>query len=80
MKKSCSKVSNQKGLGRLKKKADGMATTIATKGNVIKISFGKSVAIPLDIDLFKHLAYPYGRKENLLVKLELNSPEKITFL
>ena len=33
--------------------------------------------ITLDFDLFKHPAYPYGLKEDLIVRLELNSSEKV---
>ena len=34
-------------------------------------------AIPLDFDYFRHPVYPYGLKEYLIVRLELNSPEKV---
>ena len=30
-------------------------------------------AIPLNFDFFKHPVYAYGLKEDLIVKLELNS-------
>ena len=37
----------------------------------------KRFAIPLDFDFFKHPVYPYGLKEDLIVRLELNSSEKV---
>ena len=33
--------------------------------------------IPLDFDFFKHSVYPYGLKERLIVRIELNSAEKV---
>ena len=39
--------------------------------------FDKRFAIPLDFDFFKHPVYPYGLKEDLIVRLELNSSEKV---
>ena len=32
---------------------------------------------PLDFDFFKHPVYQYGLKEDLIVRLELNSSEKV---
>ena len=52
------------------KKSDGIALTVTTKGNAIKKTFGKSFAIPLDFDFFKHPVYPYELKEDLIVRLE----------
>ena len=40
--------------------------------------FDKRFAIPLDFDFFKQPGYPYGLKEDLIVRLELNSEEKVT--
>ena len=45
--------------------------------NVIKKTFVKRFAIPLDFDFFKHPVYPYRLKEDLIVRLELNSSEKV---
>ena len=59
------------------KKADGTALTLTTQENVIKKTFDKRFAIPLDFDFFKHPVYPYGLKEDLIVRLELNSSEKV---
>ena len=44
---------------------------------MIKKTFDKRFAIPLDFDFFKHPVYPYGLKEDLIVRLELNSSEKV---
>ena len=60
----------------VKKKADGTAIAV-TKENAIKKTFGKRFAIPLDFDFFKHPVYPYGLKEDLIVKLELIFSEKV---
>ena len=53
------------------KKTDGTALILA-----IKKTFDKRFAISLDLDFFKHPVYPYGLKEDLIVRLELNSLEK----
>ena len=50
---------------------------MATQENAIKKTFDKRFAIPLDFDFFKHPMYPYGLKEDLIVRLELNSSEKV---
>ena len=49
------------------KKAD--ATAMTTLDN--------RFIIPLDFDFFKHPVYRYGLKEDLIVRLELNSSEKV---
>ena len=59
------------------KKADGTALTITTQENAIKKTFDKRFAIPLDFDFFKHPVYPYGLKEDLIVRLEFNTSEKV---
>ena len=60
------------------KKAGGTALTVTTQENAIKKTFdNKRFAIPLDFDFFKHPMYPYGLKEYLIVRLELNSAEKV---
>ena len=59
------------------KKANGTALTVTTQKNAIKKTFDKRFAIPLDFDFFKHPVYPYGLKEDLIVRLELNSAEKV---
>ena len=56
------------------KKTDGTALTVTTQENAIKKTFDKRFAIPLDFDFFKHPVYPYRLKEDLIVRLELNSP------
>ena len=55
------------------KKADGTALTVKTQENVIEKTFDKWFAIPLDLDFFRHPVYPYGLKEDLIVRIELNS-------
>ena len=57
--------------------ADCTALTMTTQENAIKKTFDKRFAIPLDFDFFKHPVYPYSLKEDLIVKLELNSSEKV---
>ena len=59
------------------KNSDGTALTVMTQENVIKKTFDKRFAIPLDFDFFKHPVYPHGLKEDLIVRLELNSSEKV---
>ena len=59
------------------KKADGTALTLTTLENAIKKTFHKRFAISVDFDFFKHPVYPDGLKENLFLRLELNSPEKL---
>ena len=39
--------------------------------------FDKRFSIPLDFDFFKHPVYPYGLKEDLIIRLDLNSSEKV---
>ena len=55
------------------KKADGTALTVTTQKNAIKKTFDKRFTVPF----FKHPVYPYGFKEDLIVKLELNYLEKV---
>ena len=59
------------------KKTDGTALTVTTQENTIKKTFDKRFAIPLALDFFKHPVYQYGLKEDLIVRLELNSSEKV---
>ena len=59
------------------KKADGTALAVTTQEKAIKKTFDKRFSIPLDFDSFKHPVYPYGLKEGLIVRLELNSAEKL---
>ena len=59
------------------KKVDGTTLTVTTQENAIKKTFDKIFAILLDFDFFKHPMYPYGLKEDLIVRLELNSAEKV---
>ena len=59
------------------KKSDGTALTLTTQENVIRKTFDKRFLIPLDFDFFKHPVYPYRLREDLIIRLELNSPEKV---
>ena len=59
------------------KKADVTALAVTTQENAIRKTFEKSFAILLDFDFFKHPVYPYDLKEDLIVRLELNSLEKV---
>ena len=59
------------------KKALGTALAVATQENAIKKKFDKRFAMPLDFDFFKHPVYTTGLKEDLIVRLEFNSAEKV---
>ena len=59
------------------KKADGTVLAMKTQKNGIKKTFDKRFAMPLDFDFFKHPVYSYGFEEDLIVRLELNSSEKV---
>ena len=59
------------------KKSDGTALIVTTQEYAIKKTFDNRLAIPLDFDFFKHPLQPYGLKEDLIVRLELNSLEKV---
>ena len=59
------------------KRVDGTALAVTTQENAIKKMFDNRFAISSDFDFFKHPVYPYGLKEDLIVRLELNSSEKI---
>ena len=58
-------------------KADGTALTVTTEENAIKKTVSNRFLIPLDFDFFKHPTYRYGLREDLIVRLELNSAKKI---
>ena len=59
------------------KKSDGTALRVTTQENAFRKTFDKLFAIPLNFDFFRHPVYPYGLKEDLIVRLELNSSEKV---
>ena len=59
------------------KKTDGTALTLTTQENAIKKTLDKRFSIPLDFDFFHHPVYPKGLEEDLIVRLELNSPKKV---
>ena len=54
------------------KKSDGTPLTLTTQENVIKKTYNKRFAIPLDFDFFKYPVYQYGLKEDLPITIELN--------
>ena len=58
-------------------KEDGSALTLTKEENAIKKTVSNRFPIPLDFDFFKHPTYPYGLREDLIARLELNSAEKI---
>ena len=58
-------------------KADGTALTLTKAENAIKKAVSNQCSIPFDFDFFKHPTYPYGLREDLIARLELNSAEKI---
>ena len=58
-------------------KSDGTALTVTTQENAIKKTLQERFAIPLNFDFFKYPVYQYGLKENFIVRLELNSFEKV---
>ena len=59
------------------KKSDGAALTLTTQENVIKKTYDKKFAIPLDFDFFKHPVYPYGLKEDLIIMIKLYSAKEV---
>ena len=59
------------------KKAGGRALTVTTQENAIKKTFDKRFAMLLDFDFFKNPVCPYGLREDLIVRLELNSAGKV---
>lgn len=59
------------------KKIDGTAITVTIQEDAIIKIFGTRFAIPLNFDFFKCRACPYGLKEDLTVRLEFDSSEKI---
>ena len=50
---------------------------MTTQENSIKRTFDKRFTIPLDFDFFKHPVYPYGLKECLFIRIELNSAKDV---
>ena len=54
-----------------------MVLTLTTQENAIKKKCDERFAMPLYFDFFKHPVYPYGLKECLIVRLELNLSGKV---
>ena len=59
------------------KKSDGKALTLITKENVIKKTYNKTFAIPLDSEFFKHPVYPYKLNKDISITIELNSAKEL---
>ena len=59
------------------KKADGTALTLTTQESAFKKTLDNQSVIPLDLDFFFLFIYPYGLKEDLIVRIELNSAGKL---
>ena len=59
------------------KNADGTTLAATAQDNTIKKTFDKRFAIPLDFAFFKHPVYPYCLKEDLTIRCELNSSDKV---
>ena len=57
--------------------ADGAALKLTKEENAIKKTVSNRCSIPVDFDFFKYPTYPYGLREDLIARLELNSTEKI---
>ena len=64
----------------LKACVDGTALAVTTQENAMKKTCDKRFTIPLDFNFSKHPVYPYGLREDLFVRLELNSSEKVIFM
>ena len=71
MKRGCFKASNDLKASLGVKKTDGMVLAVTTQENAIKKTFHKRFALSLDLDL------PFGFKEDLFNRLELNSLQKV---
>ena len=63
-------------MGRCKK-SGWHGTDSDNPENAIKNTFVDRFAIPLDFDFFKHSVYPYRIREDLIVRLKLNSVGKV---
>ena len=50
---------------------------MTTQENAVKKTFDNRFAIPLHFDFFKQPIYPYGLREDLIVRLQLNSAGKV---
>ena len=50
---------------------------MTTQKNAIKKMLDKRFAIPLDFDFFRHPVYGYDLREDMIVRLELNSVQNV---
>ena len=59
-------------------KKKGCTTIIPTiQENAIKKTFDKRLGVPFKFKIFKHQLYFYGLMKDLLVRLKLNSSQKV---
>ena len=56
---------------------NGTAITVTTQENAIKKFFDKKLSTSSAFDFFEHPVCPYELKEDLIVRLDLNFPEKL---
>ena len=54
--------------------------TVTIQENAVKETFCRRFAMPLDFDFLKYPVYPYGLKQDLIVRLQLNSSEKVIWV
>ena len=59
------------------RKGNGSAAAVRTQENAIKKAFDKRFGVLSDFDFLKNPVYPYGLKEDLIVRLEPNPSEKV---
>ena len=59
------------------KKAGGTALALTAEENTIKETIGKRFEVPLDFNFLNYLVFPYGLHLDLIVRLKLNSAEKV---
>ena len=51
--------------------------TLTIQENAIKKTFDKRIGVPFKFKIFKHQLYFYGLMKDLLVRLKLNSSQKL---
>ena len=60
------------------KKADATTFVLTAEENTIRETMGKAFEVTLDFYCLNYPVFPYELRENLIVRLELNSAGKIT--
>ena len=61
----------------MQKKVDCPELTLTTQENAVKKTLDNRFTIPLEFYFLKHPVYPHGLKEDLIVRIELNSAGKV---